>query len=96
MQQGLGIADHHLNLMQAPDGEVFVEDLGSGLGTCVNGHPVARAPLSNGDLVRFGQVELRFELAEVAKPPTPTGFETASGPPTSSVQLLPEADRLFP
>ena len=45
--------------------DFYVEDLGSEAGTSVNGVPVVEnspVKLRHGDAVRFGEVELRFEL----------------------------------
>jgi pSer/pThr/pTyr-binding forkhead associated (FHA) protein len=51
----------HAHIGTGPDG-VWVEDLGSTNGTFVNGARVTtRRPLEPGDVVRFGQTELRLE-----------------------------------
>lgn len=51
----------HARIEAGRDG-VWVSDLGSTNGTLVNGEPVdGRRLLSNGDVVRVGQTELRFE-----------------------------------
>jgi len=44
-------------------GQTVVSDLGSSNGTTVNGDPVGNAgrPLRSGDVVRFGNVEMRFQ-----------------------------------
>lgn len=41
-------------------GEVEVEDLNSTNGTYVNGKPIKRQPLRNGDLVEVGKYKIRF------------------------------------
>ena len=54
-------------------GETLVTDLGSSNGTTINGHPVDATgrTLRSGDIVRFGAVELRFQLSHGhAEPPT--------------------------
>jgi hypothetical protein len=35
--------------------------------TCVNGEPVARCPLSHGDVLSFARIKLRFEIEEPAR-----------------------------
>ena len=56
--------------------ETVLTDLGSSNGTTINGAPIGRTgrPLRSGDIVRFGEVELRFQA--------PAGD---SGPPTGRV-----------
>lgn len=44
------------------DGEAMLVDLGSTNGTFVNGEPVSRAVLTDGDAVLIGGVELRFRV----------------------------------
>ncbi len=64
MQAGLGIAGHHLTILQDADGSYLVEDGGSGFGTFINGSPVTRSALRDGDSLRFGQIELTFETSD--------------------------------
>ncbi len=47
------------------DGERFtLEDLGTGLGTLVNGEPIHTHELQHGDVVRIGTLELKFGQTE--------------------------------
>ena len=62
MQQGLGIAAIHFTVSLDEKGFVL-EDGGSGLGTFLNGKAVKKERLLTGDCLRFGQIELRFEVA---------------------------------
>lgn len=49
----------------AENGRYFVEDLGSGNGTFLNGKQITqRTPLKHGDRLKLGPVLLRFEAAE--------------------------------
>lgn len=56
----------HCRLTVRPSGELDVEDLRSTNGTFVNGKRVERAPLSAGDRLRVGRVELTVEREERA------------------------------
>ena len=61
---GLVLADssvsrRHCSVSRVAGGHV-VEDLGSTNGCFVNGEPVARAPLRDGDRLRIGHYELKF------------------------------------
>ncbi len=53
------VSRKHAELLRSRKGAV-VKDLGSANGTFVNGERVTEAPLSPGDLLRFGVVELRY------------------------------------
>lgn len=54
------------------DGERFwVEDLGTQLGTLVNGESIATRDLEHGDVVRIGMVEMRFGQTEQPIRPGP-------------------------
>lgn len=46
------------------DDHFEVRDLGSANGTCVNGAPVSRAVISDGDLVKVGEATLTIQLGE--------------------------------
>ncbi len=50
--------------LERSGGDTVVSDLGSSNGTTINGDPVGttRRRLHSGDIVRFGEVELRFQL----------------------------------
>lgn len=43
-------------------GDAFLEDLDSTNGTCVNGKPVSRCALADGDVVELGKYRLKFFL----------------------------------
>lgn len=64
-------------------GQYFVEDLGSGNGTFVNGQQIKeRVAISNQDRVKLGPMLLRFEneAAAVARPATPAPKPAATKP----------------
>lgn len=52
----------HARLIAQPDGHVLVEDMGSANGTFVNNQRVRIWQLSEGDLLRFGNVEFLVEI----------------------------------
>jgi Ca-activated chloride channel family protein len=59
--EGRGVAREHCTIV-GQDGKFYVKDLGGGSSTLVNGKPLAGSiPLSPGDLLRVGEVELRYE-----------------------------------
>jgi pSer/pThr/pTyr-binding forkhead associated (FHA) protein len=50
--------------LRLTEGAWTIADLGSTNGTLVNGKLTQEQPLGQGDLLRFGSSELRFELSE--------------------------------
>ena len=72
-----GTVSHHHCMLINEAGEIKLRDLNSTNGTRVNGMRIVETCLHNGDQVRMGSVEMRFE-SEAAKtnqplPPTQTG-----------------------
>lgn len=62
--ESLGVIDHHARLEMAVDGKFGLVDLGSAQGTRVNGERIVTAgPLGPWDIVRVGDIDLRFLLA---------------------------------
>lgn len=61
-------------------GSYFLEDLGSGNGTFLNGQRLTeRAPLKDGDRIKIGTLLLRFESESAARPhPRPWGVDFTS------------------
>lgn len=65
--ESLGVIERHARLEMAVDGKFGLVDLGSAQGTRVNGERVVTAgPLGPWDIVRVGDVDLRFLLAREA------------------------------
>ncbi len=59
-----GVSRRHARIVLA-DGQVCIEDLGSANGTLVNGEPVQRAVLSDGDKIQMGSTTiLKFTYAD--------------------------------
>src|SRR5437868_1757380 len=58
-----GIWDEHLELALSP-GEGFVVQTAPNALAAINGHPVQRAVLRNGDIIEIGCVQLQFLLSE--------------------------------
>lgn len=74
-----GTVSHHHAMFLVEAGEYKLRDLNSTNGTRVNGMRVVEAKLSNGDQVRLGSVEMRFESdtkkSSQPLPPTQTGID---------------------
>lgn len=87
-----GTVSHHHAMFLIEGSDFKLRDLNSTNGTRVNGMRIVETKLHNGDQVRLGSVELRFE-SEVKKasqplPPTQTGIDltqvgTGNAPPPS-------------
>jgi hypothetical protein len=83
---------HHAVLTPEPDGYVL-HDLNSTNGCCVNGRAVTDAVLRNGDVIRVGTFEMRYE-AEPAPPVAvvgvpPAKFEVGDERRASAVPIPP-------
>lgn len=84
-----GTVSHHHSMIVI-DGDSFkVRDLNSTNGTRVNGLRIVETKLNNGDLVRMGSIEMRFESdikkASQPLPPSHAGVDAAqigAGAPT--------------
>ena len=62
--ESMGVIDRHTRLEMAADGKFGLVDLGSAQGTRVNGERIVTAgPLGPWDIVRIGDIDLRFFLA---------------------------------
>ena len=76
-----GTVSHHHAILLMDATDYKVRDLNSTNGSRVNGMRIVEAKLHNGDQVRFGSVELRFESdikkASQPLPPTSTGVDLA-------------------
>lgn len=67
----LGLAPVHFRL-QPWEGGHFLEDAGSGLGTLVNGHSVNWKPLTDGDIITAGELEVVYgQKSEAGTRPVP-------------------------
>lgn len=87
-----GTVSHHHAMFVIEAGEFKLRDLNSTNGSRVNGMRIVETKLHNGDAVRLGSVEMRFE-SEAKKtnqplPPTQTGIDmsqvgTGNQPPPS-------------
>jgi len=88
---GRDLDSEHLRIARQPDGQYVVEDIGSRVGTSVNGQPVRGAVvLGSGDLIRLGSNIIRFEHrdrtsvrgeASPAQPPAVGSGKIAAPPP---------------
>lgn len=76
------IASSHVLLSVDPEG-CRLKDR-SGGGTAVNGHHVPTASLNDNDVLKLGEIELRYELTHPIPRPGPTaGPRPAPGPPAA-------------
>ena len=57
--ENLAVSGHHAKLLTIFD-DSFLEDLDSTNGTYVNGQPISKHPLKNGDVIVIGKHELRY------------------------------------
>lgn len=57
--ENLAVSGHHAKLLTIFD-DSFLEDLDSTNGTYVNGQPITKHPLKNGDVIVIGKHELRY------------------------------------
>jgi hypothetical protein len=76
-----GTVSHHHAMLVQDGADYKIRDLNSTNGTRVNGMRIVEVKLHNGDQIRIGSVEMRFE-SDVKKasqplPPTQTGVDIA-------------------
>ncbi len=73
----VAVSSHHARLERLVDGAWLLTDLGSANGTMVNEQPVTQARLNPGDIVNFGETNLRYSLgsAPAAAPSAPPASE---------------------
>ena len=70
------------------DGEVVLQDAGSGSGTLLNGEPVQEAVLRDGDLLDLGIAGPRLRLRDGNAPPVPLGQALAWARPEGAPDRL--------
>ena len=61
----LGVSKQHAELRRTPDGRYSITDLGSHLGTFVNGTRVSEQELEEGDIIAIGHAALRLAGGEL-------------------------------
>ena len=61
--EDLAVSRHHATIRQLPDGGYELEDHHTASGTAVNGRPVIRCRLQEGDIVQIGKSKLTFKIA---------------------------------
>ena len=59
------VSSHHARI-ESKDGQWTIEDLDSSNGTLVNGRPIRRTVIREGDVITFGDVEFVFSLSAPA------------------------------
>jgi len=79
------ISGTHAVIEVAGVGQIFINDLGSMNGTKVNGQPVGRASLNNGDVITLGSVDIRMSImAAVAQAQAPNAIPVSQAMPMQS------------
>ena len=85
------ISKHHVLLLKDVD-TYKIFDLHSVNGTTVNGHRITAVTLKEGDAVRIGYLDLRYEIAVVAPAPiAPAGAPPQTAPPAAPSSPVPVA-----
>jgi len=80
------VSSHHCEIL-LQGSEVIIKDLGSTNGTFINGQKVTtQSPIKSGQILRLGQVEIRFESGDPA-PPAPKKLPEQSLAVPRGVQL---------
>lgn len=74
------VSSHHAEII-LKGSDVVVKDLNSTNGTFINGEKVTEAVLKPGQVLKFGQVELRLEGKDGAGAPKPGTAPAAAQPP---------------
>jgi hypothetical protein len=67
-------------------GRYYVEDLKSSNGTLLNGKPVQRAELNDGDIIRVGALEVRFEDTPATGIPLPPSAPATAVDPSATAE----------
>jgi hypothetical protein len=79
----LEVSRHHAELRRHPDGSFELTDVGSHLGTFVNGERITHTTLTEQDVVRLGHATFRLSGGEL-RPCADEG----SGPPATGAHLV--------
>jgi TonB family protein len=66
-------------------GDVFINDLGGITGTMVNGQPVGRAAINDGDTIAIGDIEVRVTFMGAARTSMVEQFQAASSSQPSPI-----------
>ena len=100
-----GTVSHHHATLNLDSGDYSLRDLNSTNGTRVNGIRIVETKLHNGDAIRLGSVELRYEAdtkkASQPLPPAKTGVDftqvgLGSGKPPTFSSVSPFGRRAGP
>lgn len=78
--EDLAISGEHARIITIL-GDSFLEDLDSTNGTCVNGKPVTRRALTDGDLIDLGKYRLKFFAAEIPQEGAVGPLQVSAGAP---------------
>lgn len=75
--ENLAVSGEHALLLKVGE-DVYIEDLNSTNGTFVNGLPIKRQLLRDGDSIDIGKHKVRFEQTPLAEQPVPTPVSAPS------------------
>lgn len=74
------VSSHHCEVLQQ-GASVIIKDLNSTNGTFIDGNQISgEAPLKHGQIIRLGQIQMRFETAEGAVLPPASAAAAAPAP----------------
>jgi FHA domain len=73
------VSSHHAEILLR-GAEIFIRDLNSTNGTFLNGEKISESVLKPGQVLRFGQVELKIDDGKPVTPPPPPAPVSASVP----------------
>jgi len=79
------VSSHHAEIVLVGS-DILIRDLGSTNGTFINGEKIAEMILKPGQVLRFGQVELRIDDGRPvsAPPPAPAAASAPAAPPAAA------------
>ena len=84
--ENLAVSGEHAVLLKV-GADVYIEDLNSTNGTFVNGMPIKKQLLRDGDSIDIGKHKVRFEQAPVATQPVPLSPSGAMSPVNSTAVI---------
>ena len=90
--QDASVSSHHCEV-HLRGAEILIRDLNSTNGTFINGEKISEAVLKSGQVLRFGQVELKLDDGQPAATPAPA---TARSPEAAAPKKTVDATMVIP